>query len=251
MTDQKNNPDTEIFENQYANVDPLKDTYRDSVVNIPERIDAVKKGNIALLCIDLQYLDAARGEGIFKDPEESGVDPEAQEYYFYTLEEMVVPNVQRLQNVFRKHNLEVIHIRIQSLTKDGRDRSPGHRRLGLLATPGSREADFLEEIAPHDDEIIINKTASGVFNATNLEFILRNLEIDSLFITGVYSNECVSTTVRDACDLGFMVTLVEDACTTVTPQLQEFTINILRDRYARILKTNEAVEYIDQYHIQK
>ncbi len=240
----------EIVDNQYANVDPLKEVYRDSVVNIPERIEAVKKGNIALLCIDLQYLDAARGEGIFKDPEKSGVDPESQEYYFYTLENSVIPNVRRLQDMFRRHNLEVIHIRIQSLTKDGRDRSPGHKRLDLLARPGSREAEFLEEIGPIGDEIIVNKTASGVFNATNLEYILRNLEIDSLFITGVYSNECVSTTVRDACDLGFMVTLVEDACTTVTPQLQEFTINILRDRYARIVTTEKALEYINYYHIK-
>lgn len=49
----------------------------------------------------------------------------------------------------------------------------------------------------------------------------------------------VETTIRDACDLGYLVTLVEDACTTVTPELHEGTIRSLRDRYASILTTDD------------
>jgi len=76
-------------------------------------------------------------------------------------------NVQRLQAAFRDRDLEVMHTRIQALTQDGRDRSKGHRRLKILAKPGSKEAEFLPEIAPEGDEIVINKTASGVFSSTN------------------------------------------------------------------------------------
>jgi len=144
--------------------------------------------------------------------------------------------------LFRKRKLEVIHTRIQSLTKDGRDRSAGHKRLGLLAAPGTREADFLDEIAPVGDEIIINKTASGVFTSTNLEYILKNIGVNTLYVCGVYTNECVSTTVRDASDLGFFVNLIDDACTTVTEEFHDFTIRILKDRYARVLTTDEAIE---------
>ena len=106
------------------------------------------EGHAALLCIDLQYLDAARGHGVFRDAENSGVAPEAQEYYFDRLDQRCCPIVRRLQDVFRSHDLEVIHTRIQSLTRNGRDRSKGHRRLGLLASPGSSDADFLEAVAP-------------------------------------------------------------------------------------------------------
>ncbi len=166
---------------------------------------------------------------------------EAQKYYFDRLQTFVIPNIRKLQDVFRNNEMEVIHTRIQSLTMDGRDRGPGHKRLGLHDPPGSKEAEFLPEVAPQDDEIVINKTASGVFNATNLEYILRNLEIKSLFVTGVYSNECVSTAIRDACDLGFYVTLIEDCCATVTPQLQNATITTMKDRYARVMTTNEAI----------
>ena len=154
----------------------------------------------------------------------------------------MLPNVARLQAAFRARHLEVIHTRIQSLTRDGRDRSPGHKRLGLHAPPGSKEAEFIESVAPLDDEIVINKTASGVFNSTNIEYVLRNLDIDGLFVVGVYSNECVSTAIRDACDRGFYVTLISDACTTVTPELQQATMTTMKDRYARVFTTAEAID---------
>ncbi len=223
-------------------IDPLREAYRENITEPEERIDSIEKHKTALLCIDMQYLDAAPGHGVFADPSVSGLPREAQDYYFERLDNTVFPNVRRLQDEFRRTGMEVIHTRIQSLTKDGRDRGPGHKRLGLHASPGSREADFIEIIEPVDDEIIINKTASGVFTSTNIEYILRNMNITGLFIVGVYSNECVSTAVRDACDLGFYVTLISDAIATVTPELQQATITTMQDRYARVLSTQQAID---------
>ena len=225
-------------------LDPLRDQYRETLITTRMLREELLRHHVALLCIDLQYLDAARGHGVFADVAASGVPLGAQEYYFSELENTVLPNVRRLQDAFRAHGLEVIHSRIQSLTRDGRDRSPGHKRLNLHAPPNSKEAEFLEEVAPIGDEIVLNKTASGVFNSTNLQYLLRNLDISSIFIVGVYSNECVSTAVRDACDLGFYVTLIADACTTVTPELQEATIATIKDRYARVMTTDEAIAEI-------
>ncbi len=229
----------------YLNVDPLAESYREGITESVAITRSLEHHNTALLCIDMQYLDAAPGYGVFKDAEAAGVPPEAQQYYFDRLQKHVLPNVRRLQDGFRAHRLEVIHTRIQSLTMDGRDRGPGHKRLNLHAAPGSKEAEFLPEIAPKGDEIVINKTASGVFNATNLEYVLRNMGITGLFVVGVYSNECVSTAVRDACDLGFYVTLISDATATVTPELQNATITTMKDRYARVLTTQEAVRELD------
>ncbi len=231
---------------EYRNVDPLREAYRASIVQAPERFREAVLRSSALLCIDLQYLDAAPGEGVFAESYLNDVPPEAQEYYFRRLDAVVLPNVRKLQDCFRARGLEVIHVRIQALTRDGRDRSPGHRKLGLLAAPGSREAEFLELVAPQGDEIVINKTASGVFNASNLEYVLRNLEIDSLYVVGVYTDECVSTTIRDASDRGFYVTLVEDGCATVTVERHEFTVATLRDRYTRVVSSDEAVREIGE-----
>ena len=228
----------------FVDIDPLRDAYRRSITHTPAVTQSLETHQTALLCIDMQYLDAAPGYGVFANIEASGVPLEAQEYYFHRLKNIVLPNVSRLQEAFRARQLEVIHTRIQSLTRDGRDRSPGHKRLRLHAAPGSKEAEFLEEVAPRDDEIIINKTASGVFNSTNIEYILRNMGINGLFVAGVYSNECVSTAIRDACDLGFHVTLISDGCATVTPELQNATITTMKDRYARVRTTEEAINEI-------
>ncbi|QBQ54538.1 cysteine hydrolase family protein [Nitrosococcus wardiae] len=227
--------------------DPLRDSYRETVTEIPAVVESLERGRTALLVVDLQYLDAAPGYGVFAHLPKEQVPKEVPEfYYFDQLERIVLPNVRRLQDTFRANGLEVIHTRIQSLTKDGRDRGPQHKRLGLYAPPGSKEAEFLPEIAPQGDEIIINKTASGVFSSTNLSYVLRNLGITGLFVAGVYSNECVSTAIRDACDLGFYTTLIEDGCTTVTPELQKATIQTMKDRYARVMSTHEAIEEINQ-----
>ena len=229
-------------DDSFSNIDPLKDTYRENIAEAAGRTHSLEHHNTAMLCIDMQYLDAAPGYGIFADADSSGLPPESQAYYFDRLDNLVLPNVRRLQDAFRSHRLEVIHTRIQSLTEDGRDRGPGHKRLGLHAAPGSKEAEFLEIIAPQGDEIVVDKTASGVFNSTNIEYILRNLGINGLYIVGVYSNECVSTAVRDACDLGFYVTLISDAIATVTPELDQATITTMKDRYARVMTTDEAID---------
>lgn len=226
--------------NPADSLDPLKDFYHDIVDDkTKERIEHLEHHEVALLVIDIQYLDAARGFGVFKDVTSSGIPKAQQDYYFDSLKGKVLPNVQKLLKTFRDKNMEVIHTRIQSLTQDGRDRGNGHKRLNLLAAPGSKEAEFLPEVAPQGDEIVINKTASGVFSSTNLNYVLQNLKVNELIVAGVYTNECVETTIRDACDLGYLVTMVDDACTTVTPELHQGSINSLKDRYASVLSTKE------------
>lgn len=234
------------LDEEYLHFDPLKETYRSNLTEAPEVLVSVEQHKTALLVIDVQYLDAAPGHGVFADDAGNPIPEAAKEYYFKRLDHIVLPNIARLQRHFRDHDMEVIHTRIQSLTKDGRERSRGHKTLGLHAAPGSKEAEFLPEVAPKGDELIINKTASGVFNATNIEYLLRNMDISGLFITGVYTNECVETTVRDACDRGFYTTLIDDCCATVTPDLHEASIATLRDRYCRVLSTDEAIREIKE-----
>jgi len=243
MSDMKKT-DLQNLNEDFLHVDPLEKAYRESITQAPGVVESLEQHQTALLVIDVQYLDAAPGHGVFADLENSSIAKESQEYYFKRLDHVVLPNIRRLQDRFRDANLEVIHTRIMSITRDGRERSAGHKRLGLHAAPGSKEAEFLPEVAPKGDEIVINKTASGVFNATNVDYILRNLGITGLFVCGVYTNECVSTTVRDACDRGFYTTLINDACATVTPELHNATIATLKDRYARVMSTEEALKEI-------
>ena len=124
------NSDATLKKTQH--VDPLREVYHEGFIDNPAHDEFLQQRSTALLCIDLQYLDAAPGYGVFRDATQSGVSESAQQYYFRRLAEMVLPNVAQLQNGFRQQQLEVVHTRIQSLTRNGRDRSKGHRRIGLL-----------------------------------------------------------------------------------------------------------------------
>ncbi|WP_161798193.1 cysteine hydrolase family protein [Aneurinibacillus tyrosinisolvens] len=216
------------------NLDPLKVLYK-PIAHIP-----FVKGKTALLVVDMQYLDAAPGYGLFAKAAELGVES-SLDYYFNRLQEHVIPNIRRLQEAFRMEHLEVIHTKIESLTQDGRDRSPEHKLLGLHAPKGSKEADFLEEVKPIGDEIVFSKTASGIFGSTNIEYVLRNLGIEYLVITGVVTNECIENAVRMAADLGFLVTLPEDACAALTKELHENAIDVLGHTYARVVSTDQVL----------
>lgn len=216
--------------------DPLAAFYRQTVPDELSGEPPEAASRPALLCVDLQGLDASRDQGIFR-----GMSAEDQRYYFDRLEKTVVPNVERLQRAFREAGHEVVHVRIQSLTPDGRDRGQSHKRLGIHAAPGSADARFLPPVAPRSDEIVVNKTSSGVFESTKLDYVLHNVGVDALVVVGVYTNECVSTAARVGSDLGFYITVVEDACASVTPELHEHALESLRDRYARIADTEEIL----------
>ena len=97
-------------------------------------------------------------------------------------------------------------------------------------------------LAPRGDELVINKTTYGAFVSTGLENTLRNLAIDTLVIGGVVTNVCVETTARDACDRGFDVLLIEDACAAFSPEAHAATMLALQGPFASVLATDALLE---------
>jgi ureidoacrylate peracid hydrolase len=126
------------------------------------------------------------------------------------------------------------------LTLDGRDRSLDYKISGLFAAKGSREAEVIDELAPLDNEIVIPKTSSSLFNSTNFEYVLRNLGVEYLMVMGMITDQCVETTVRDGCDRGFLMTLVEDACAAGSEHRHEESL-IGIDGYCRRRTTDELI----------
>ncbi|MCZ7569781.1 MAG: cysteine hydrolase [Ardenticatenaceae bacterium] len=195
----------------------------------------------AVLVVDMQYYDAHRAWGIGRDAREQG---HAEEYrdYFERLETIVVPNLQRLLDAARRAGSQVIYVRIMAASPDGRDISRQHRDLGILVPPGAREADILDEIAPHEGELVLSKTAGGVFNSTAIDQVLRNLGIDTLIVTGVVTNGCVETAVRDASDRSYKIFVVEDCCAALTEKEHSHAIWLFGKWYANVLSTAELIE---------
>lgn len=197
----------------------------------------------ALLVIDMQYHGASREDGLIEKRLAQGNDG-AVAYVLDRIERTVVPNIQRLQAAFRDAEMEVVHVKTQSLTKDGRDRGPAAKRHGTHMPPGTRSADILDEIAPAGDEIVIAKTCSGVFNCTNIDYVLRNVGISTLVIGGMVTGSCVDLAARDAADRGYFVVVAEDATASWSAEMQAQAIEDLRDRSAKIMTADEVIAKI-------
>jgi len=140
-------------------------------------------------------------------------------------------------------HVEVVYAAVENMTRDGRDRSLDYKISGIDVPPGSWDAQLLTDIAPADDEMIFRKTSSSVFISTNIDYVLRNLAVRSLIIAGMLTDQCVESAVRDACDLGYLVTLVTDACATNSPERHEQSLIGIRG-YCRQRTTDALVTEI-------
>jgi ureidoacrylate peracid hydrolase len=193
----------------------------------------------ALLFVDVQNFCANRDGSEWR-----GLAPAEFEerlgYYFRELETRVVPNMQHLQAAARKAGVEVMYTVIESLTKDGRDRSLDYKITGFNVPRGSWDGKVIAAIAPVDDEILIPKTSSSVFVSTNIDYVLRNLGTRYLILSGVVTDQCIESAARDACDLGYLVTVVTDACTTMSQERHDWALRAIKG-YCRQRTTDELV----------
>jgi nicotinamidase-related amidase len=192
----------------------------------------------ALLVVDVQYGDAHPDYGAVRRMRER--HPGSTDYYEARLE-TAVPVIRRLQDAFRALGREVVHVKIESLTRDGRDRSLEHKSLDIHCPPGSKGAQILEEVAPVGDEVVVTKTCGGVFDGTNLDYVLRNLGIRNLVVCGVVTNGCVEAAVRGASGRGYHVCLVEDACAAWTAELEAGALRVMREVYAKIYTADALI----------
>lgn len=175
-------------------------------------------GETAILLVDMQRIWLEPG----CDPDHPDWGPE---HYFYrqTAAE-TIPNNERLLAAARANGVEVLHTIIQSLTEDGRERSLDHKLTPIHVPPSLPEGLPVKSLMPVGDEILLPKSSSGVFNSTNIDYLLKNLGIRHLVITGVLTDQCVDMAVRDAADRGYYVTCVSDACASKTPERHEIAL---------------------------
>jgi nicotinamidase-related amidase len=185
---------------------------------LPKRNEAFRAGETALLLVDMQR--------IWLEP---GADPSHPErgpdHYFYRqTSSLTIPNQERLLAAARANGVEVLHTIIQSLTEDGRDRSLDHKLTPIHVAPSLAEGLPVASLAPVGDEIMLPKTSSGIFNSTNVDYLLKNLGIRYLVVVGVLTDQCVDMTVRDGADRGYLVTCVSDACATITQERHDIAL---------------------------
>jgi len=169
-------------------------------------------------------------------------------------DQLQMKNIQTLLDATRKSRSilqtngqkgsEVIFTYLESLTDNSRDVSLDYKLSGYLAKlpSPSEPAKFVENISPvkgHD--ILIPKTSCSVFNSTNIDYVLRNLGIEQIVLCGQLTNECVESTARDAADLGYFVTVAEDACLAMSVDSHKKGLFGMKG-FARIITTSQVVQ---------
>jgi ureidoacrylate peracid hydrolase len=199
----------------------------------------VEPAHTALLFVDVQNYNCIPSGGEYAHLD-AAVRESRYGHFFRTLKESALPNMVLLQQSCRRAGIEVIYTVIESLTAAGRDRSLDYKITGFNVPKGSFDARVVDELAPAKDEIVFPKTSSSVFISTNIDYVLRNLGTKYLIIAGCLTDQCVDSTVRDACDLGYLVTVPIDACVTLSPERHEWSLRNNRG-YCRQRSTREIL----------
>lgn len=197
----------------------------------------IEKQAATLLFIDVQNYNTRRDGGEYVGMSTTELS-ERFGYFFDIIERETISNMQKIQTACRAGQVEVMYTVIESLTKDGRDRSLDYKITGFNVPRDSWDAQVLEAIAPAEDEIVLSKTSSSVFISTNIDYVLRNLGTRYLVVAGFLTDQCIESAVRDACDLGYLVTLVTDACATLSAERHQNSLNAIKG-YCRQITTQE------------
>jgi ureidoacrylate peracid hydrolase len=202
----------------------------------------IEPAHTALLFVDVQNYNCTWEGGEYAHLDHAEKEQRHGDF-FRALRDIALPNMVALQRACRSARIEVTYTVIESLTSDGRDRSLDYKISGFNVPKGSRDAKVVDELTPLADEMVFPKTSSSVFISTNIDYVLRNLGTRYLIIAGCLTDQCVDSAVRDACDLGYLVTVPTDACVTVSADRHESSLRNNRG-YCRPLTTEKLLEEI-------
>jgi ureidoacrylate peracid hydrolase len=216
------------------------ETKRDQFPLVPSKV--------ALLIIDIQeYLSSPS----------SVQDEQGHAYFYQTSLPRATQNIQELVQQTRRRRdsqaqgCEVIFTYLEALTQDCRDVSLDYKlsgpSLANIPNSASSPATFLECIAPlHDGkgDIVIPKTSCSVFMSTNIHYVLQNLHVEQLLICGQLTDQCVESAVRDAADLGYFVTVIEDACAAQSHEAHLKGLSGMKG-FSRYLSTAQVLDELE------
>ncbi len=207
----------------------------------------------ALVVIDMQNYGCNADAGL--GPMLAERHPEIAGYYLPRVSGTVVPNTRRLLEGFRGAGRPVVFTRHGPLLADGSDMAARRRRRDLDALAatgrpalwhrGTFEHEVIAELAPAEDELVIDKNTSSALNSTGIEGLLRNMDAETLVLAGMATDMCVETTARDAADRGFNVIVVEDATATFFEHHHRAALSGFARVFGQVWSTAQVLDALD------
>jgi nicotinamidase-related amidase len=206
----------------------------------------LEKGKVALLVIDVQNVYLKRPDSVTLDAA-ARLEYDAWTPFHERMHRIVIPAIQNMQSRFRRDGHEVLFARIACHTRDGRDRSLSQKLPGwnnLLLPKDEWESQIAADVAPVGDEIVVTKTTDSALTGTHLRLLLTNLGVTHVVACGIFTDQCVSSTVRSLADESFAVTVVEDACAAGSGALHEQELEIINMIYCHVMSSEELLGYL-------
>jgi nicotinamidase-related amidase len=193
----------------------------------------------ALLVIDIQ--------STYVEPKDDAREATRWAPFLARMREIVIPNTARLIAACRARGVETIFARIACLKTDGRDRSLSQKKPGFnyLLMPKDRpDSQIVPELAPRGDEIVVTKTTDSALTGTNLRLILANMGIRNVVVVGIFTDQCVSSTVRSLADESFNVIVVEDCCAAATDAIHRAELEAINMIYSHVVQVDDAIGFL-------
>lgn len=197
-------------------------------------------GRTAIIVIDMQNAFVNKG-GMF---DSSGRD--------ISLIPRIIEPINKINKAARSNNVKVIYA-VHRLTPDLREVGPMSRyRLNpRLENPKIREglilqgtwgADIIDELTPEEGEMVIEKRRFSAFVGTELDMMLKTFDIRYLLFTGVATNICVESSLRDASHLQYFPVLVSDAVAASPPSRQQSSIDNIKDVFGWVTTSDNVID---------
>ena len=194
----------------------------------------------ALLVIDIQ--------NTYLEPKNDELENSRWQPFVQRMNEVVIPNSARLIDHCRNHDIEVIFARIACLKTDGRDRSLSQKKPGfnyLLMPKDRHDSQIVPQLEPDENEITVIKTTDSALTGTNLRLILHNMGIANVVVAGIFTDQCISSTVRSLADESFNVLVVDDCCAAATMELHTHELEVINMIYCHVVQLDEVLTFIN------
>jgi len=160
----------------------------------------------------------------------------------------IIPNIVKVVNVARERRIPIIFTRLvhyENFIDAGRILKlwPYIKELRALVR-GTWDAEIIKELRPLENEIVINKHKFSAFYGTELEIILKGLRIKNIAVTGVTTNVCVETTVRDAHQRDYGVIVLSDCTASLSEEMHLASLRNIDYAFGKIATSDEFLRLL-------
>jgi nicotinamidase-related amidase len=142
----------------------------------------------------------------------------------------------------------VVYVRV-AFRPGGAEISRRNRSFSAIGSAGGMGMDdpatqIHPAVAPGPDDVVVVKKRVSAFTGSDLDVVLRSMEIDSLVLTGIATSGVVLSTLRQAADLDYELTVLHDGCADADPEVHRVLLDKVFPRQASVLSVSEWIEQL-------